>query len=112
MKKHKSFDFAWLVDDDNWSQKKFENMRDKCIEEAGNDAYHHYLKNYRYWLRRDGHWGTGPDAFCETLQNDVPCYSIKAAKRYLRKHTEIPKGMGFWLISVRGENCDVYLTKR
>ena len=39
-----------------------------------------------------------------------PCHSLKAAKRHLRKHNEIPKGTKFRLVS-KYIGYDLYLTK-
>ena len=40
-----------------------------------------------------------------------PCRSLKAAKRHLRKHDEIPKGIKFRLVSSY-IGCDLYLIKK
>lgn len=40
-----------------------------------------------------------------------PCRSLKAAKRHLRKHNEIPRGTRFVLVS-RYIGYNIYLTKK
>lgn len=83
----KSFGFWFLEYDDS-------NRGDK-------ELYYDYNKNL--WVHKQeytGYWYPGT----------FPCRSLKAAKRHLRKHNEIPKGTKFRLVSMY-VGFDLYLTK-
>ena len=65
------------------------------------ELYYDYNKNL--WVHKQeytGYWYPGT----------FPCRSLKAAKRHLRKHNEIPKGTKFRLVSMY-VGFDLYLTK-
>lgn len=66
-------------------------------------AYLWYCEEVKQWKPIDE--ATMP------FSNYYDCHSYKAAKRHLRKHTEIPAGTKFWL-SNRWCGYDRALTKR
>ena len=63
----------------------------------------HFDPNKKLWVHRKEYTGYWYPA-------DFPCRSLKAAKRHLRKHNEIPKGTKFRLVS-KYIGFDLYLTK-
>lgn len=75
------------------------------LEHIENDDYPklHYDFSKHKWVKREEYTGCWfPGRF--------PCQSYRAAKRHLRKHTEIPKGTRFRLCS-RFIGFDRILTK-
>lgn len=79
------------------------NYDDYSIETMRNvDLY--YDPHQKLWVHRKEYTGSGfPARF--------PCNSLKAAKRHLKKHNEIPKGTKFRLVS-KFVNGDIYLYKK
>ncbi len=92
----KSFGFWFLEYDDS-------NRGDEDFDTYFYEKELHYDYNKNLWVHRQeytGYWY--PATF--------PCHSLKAAKRHLRKHNEIPKGTKFRLVS-KYVGFDLYLTK-
>lgn len=75
------------------------------VEHDYDDPYKRlqYDLDKQKWVPEDEYTG-------EWFPGAFPCRSYKAAKRHLRKHTEIPKGTRFRLVS-KFVRCDRYLTK-
>lgn len=68
------------------------------------DVELHYDMSKKQWVHLKeytGHW----------YPATYPCHSLKAAKRHLKKHDEIPKGSKFRFVS-KYVGCDIYLTKK
>lgn len=64
----------------------------------------HYDRTKKLWVKRD-------ECTSDWYPADFPCRSLKAAKRHLRKHNEIPKGAVFILVS-KFIGKDIYLIKK
>ena len=93
----KSYGFWCLQYDDS-------NLGDEdyCTFKLEKELYYDHSK--KLWVKRNEYTGSWYPA-------DFPCRSLKAAKRHLRKHNEIPKGTKFRLVSGY-IGFDLYLTKR
>ena len=68
------------------------NQKDMDYIEFKKNVELHYDLNKKRWVKRDeytGYWY--PATF--------NCHSVRAAKRHLRKHDEIPKGTVFRLVN-------------
>lgn len=60
------------------------------------------VSDYDNGLSYDSHkkkWVKNIDYSGEYISSGFTCYSYKAAKRHLKKHSEIPCGEGFVLVS-------------
>lgn len=64
----------------------------------------HYDPNKRLWVHEAEYTGNVFPAL-------YPCHSLKAAKHHLKKHSEIPKGTKFRLVSIF-VGGDIYLYKK
>lgn len=100
MSKPKSYGF-WTLEYDCYSET---NTKDYDYKTFKTEIELYYDPNKKKWVKRNewtGYWY--PASF--------PCHSLKAAKRHLKKHDEIPKGTRFRLVS-RYIGCDIWLIKR
>lgn len=61
-----------------------------CLEDESRTLYYDHDK--KMWVNKEEYTGCWYPA-------TYPCHSYKAAKRHLRNHDEIPKGMKFILVS-------------
>ena len=68
------------------------------------DVELHYDMSKKQWVHLNEYTGSWYPA-------TYPCRSLKAAKRHLKKHDEIPKGSKFRFVS-KYVGCDIYLTKK
>ena len=75
------------------------------FKELKNNLELYYDYNEKIWVHRHEYKG-------KYFPADFPCMSIKAAKRHLRKHNEIPKGTRFVLIGRFVGQPDIILYKR
>jgi arylamine N-acetyltransferase len=73
-----------------------------CLEDESRTLY--YDHNQKRWVSKDKYTGCWYPA-------TFPCRSYSAAKRHLRTHDEIPKGMKFILVN-RFIGFDRYLVKK
>ena len=77
-----------------------------------NETYSEYMHNRelyydhdkRKWVKRHEYTG-------HCYPATFPCHSYRAAKRHLKAHDEIPKGMKFVLVSRFAGGFDRFLTK-
>lgn len=104
----KSYGFWHLTVDDRYYRELYKNNKEEYKNYLYNTNRFYSLEQKR-WVNRseyltDGHrYHFFPSPFL--------CHSLKAAKRHLRKHNEIPKGTRFVLVS-RYIGCDIHLIKK
>lgn len=96
----KSFGF-WCLEYDCCSETNFKGYDYKTFK-TKIELY--YDPNKKKWVKRDEFTGCWYPA-------SYSCHSLKAAKRHLKKHDEIPKGTKFRLVS-RYIGCDIWLVKK
>lgn len=89
---HGFYGLEYCVDYDNYSIYIMNNV----------ELYYDYHK--KLWVHKKEYTGSIFPAI-------FPCNSLKAAKRHLKKHDEIPKGTKFRLVS-KFVDGDIYLYKK
>ena len=91
------YDFDYYFDTLCKTEMSYKDFRNKV------ELFYDY--NNKKWVHRKEYKGKWYPA-------DFPCRSIKAAKRHLRKHNEIPKGTRFLLVCRYVGQKDIVLYKK
>lgn len=79
-----------------------------CCFEVGDKSLFYNISKGK-WMPVD-RWCDDAELEDDEWSTCYPCKSVRAAKRHLRNHDEIPKGYRFVLMSC-WEDCDVVLCK-
>lgn len=77
------------------------------LENAENNLY--YSERMKKWVSKNEYLNDGDKA--HFFPAVFPCHSLNAAKRHLKKHSEIPDGAKFILLS-KFVGCDIRIAKK